>query len=194
MKTFALRALLLLLVVGITTGDLFAQTKEDLASEREAFEEARQIDGQIKKWEKQHRKEAARAASKGAAAGPLSFRNFVRGAIGTGNLIQVPYVTNINISGGYWGGTVSPSRITWPKGSGVEYGHTMSFIAAGEVTNDNGDMLRILSESYNRSGGDTHPSGSHKFFYTALPGYYNMQGNPSTFRNERGSGLGAGGV
>ena len=180
MKTFVLRALLLLLVAHLATGDLFAQTKEGLASEQAALEASRQIDRQIEKLDKQYRKAARRAASKGASAGPLSFRNFVRGAIATGNLIQVPYVTNVNVSAGYWGGTVSPSRITWPKGSGVEYGHTMSFIVAGEVTNDNGEVLRILTESYNRSGGDTHPSGSHKFFYTALPGYYNMQGDLST--------------
>ena len=180
MQTFAVRALLLLLVVCFASGDLFAQTKEDLASEREALKEARRVEKQMQQFEKEHRKDAARAAAKGSTVGTLSFRNFVRGAVATGNLIQVPYVTNVNISGGYWGSTVSPSRITWPKGSGVEYGHTMSFIVAGEVTNDNGSVLRILTESYNRSGGDTHPSGSHKFFFGALPGYYNMKGDPST--------------
>ena len=56
----------------------------------------------------------------------------------------------------------------------------MSFLVAGEVVNDNGDSLVIISDSYNRSGGDTHPSGSHKFYFSAVPGYYNMSGNPST--------------
>ena len=83
MKTFVLRTLLLLLLVSFATGDLLAQTKEDLASEREAAEQARQVDRQMKKVEKQSRKDAA---SKGGLAGSLSFRNFVRGAVATGNL------------------------------------------------------------------------------------------------------------
>ncbi len=160
----------------------FAQEKSNSRDERDALKKAEQVDKQINKIEKRLRSQS-REGVNGQLLAPMSFRNFVRGGIGSGNLIQVPYVTNVNISGGYWGGTVSPSRITWPKGSGVEYGHTMSFIAAGEVVNDNADTLRIISESYNRSGGDTHPSGSHKFFYSAVPGYYNMQGDTGT-RNQ----------
>ena len=148
-----------------------AQTKADLPDEQAAARQAERLETSIA--------ESDRAAGKTTAM-PLSFRNFVRGGIMNGNLLSVPYVTNVNISGGYWGGTVSPSRITWPKGSGVEYGHTMSFIVAGEVINEVGDTLRIVSESYNRSGGDAHPSGSHKYFWNALPGFYNMQGDPST--------------
>jgi len=148
-----------------------AQPKPESASEREAFRQQQAADRSVAQWESQH---------KTGAVGPLSFRNFVRGGIASGNLIQVPYVTNINISAGYWGSTVSPRFITWPKGSGVEYGHTMSFIVAGQVSNDAGSELQILTDSYNRSGGDTHPSGSHKFFFGALPGYYNMQGNLGT--------------
>ena len=36
--------------------------------------------------------------------------------------------------------------------------------------------FKILTDSYNRSGGDTHPSGSHKFFFSALPGFLQYAG------------------
>ena len=163
-----------------------AQTKQDLESEQIASSVAERIDEQIDQYQKDAGKRQRAAAKAGSGQDMLnsvadfSLRNFIRGGLATGNLIQVPYVTNINVSAGYWGGTISPSRITWPKGSGVEYGHTMSFIVGARVVNDGGDSLTILSESYNRSGGDTHPSGSHKFQYSAVPGYYNMSGDPGT--------------
>lgn len=166
-----LSVMIVLLVTLFGARPVVGQSKPESASERDALSQQQAADRAIERWA---------AQNKTAATGPLSFRNFVRGGVASGNLIQVPYVTNINISAGYWGSTVSPRFITWPKGSGVEYGHTMSFIVAGQVTNDAGSELQILSESYNRSGGDTHPSGSHKFFFSALPGYYNMQGNLGT--------------
>ncbi len=168
----------------LMAGSAAAQTKEDVRSERDALKAAEQLDRQIEKYADNARKEAGKNGRRGqelaSAVADFSLRNFIRGGLATGNLIQVPYVTNVNVSAGYWGGTISPSRITWPKGSGVEYGHTMSFIVGAEVVNDQGDTLKILSESYNRSGGDAHPSGSHKFQYTAVPGYYNMNGDPGT--------------
>ena len=179
----------LALFVALGSSPVVAQSKDDLRIEREALKQARAIDKSIEKHEKQSRKrrgglESRSSANNGSqvieAVANLSLRNFVRGGLATGNLIQVPYVTNVNVSGGYWGSTISPSRVTWPKGSGVEYGHTMSFLVGAEVVNDNGDSLVIISDSYNRSGGDTHPSGSHKFFWSAVPGYYNMSGDPST--------------
>ncbi len=166
-----LSVMIVLLVTLFRAGPVVGQSKPESASERDALRQQQAADHAIERWA---------AQNKTGATGPLSFRNFVRGGVASGNLIQVPYVTNINISAGYWGSTVSPRFITWPKGSGVEYGHTMSFIVAGQVTNDAGSEIQILSESYNRSGGDTHPSGSHKFFFSALPGYYNMQGNFGT--------------
>ena len=179
------------LVISFVFGQapVLAQSKQDLKIEKEALKQARAIDKSIEKHERQSRRNRgngpeARSGANGSqviqAVQNLSLRNFVRGGLATGNLIQVPYVTNVNVSGGYWGSTISPSRVTWPKGSGVEYGHTMSFLVAAEVVNDNGDSLVIISDSYNRSGGDTHPSGSHKFFWSAVPGYYNMSGDPST--------------
>ncbi|MYJ56349.1 MAG: hypothetical protein F4096_07960 [Rhodothermaceae bacterium] len=171
MKRPLLSVMIVLLVTLFGAGPAVGQSKPESASERDALRLQQAADRAIERWASQN---------KTGATGPLSFRNFVRGGVASGNLIQVPYVTNINISAGYWGSTVSPRFITWPKGSGVEYGHTMSFIVAGQVTNDAGSELQILSESYNRSGGDTHPSGSHKFFFSALPGYYNMQGNLGT--------------
>lgn len=175
--------LLFVLLAGFPA-QLRAQSKADVKEEREALKAARSIEKQMASYEKDSRKAQARSRRGSdaviSAVQDFSLRNFVRGGLATGNLIQVPYVTNVNVSAGYWGSTISPSRITWPKGSGVEYGHTMSFIVGAEVVNDQADTLQILSESYNRSGGDTHPSGSHKFQYSAVPGYYNMRGDPST--------------
>ncbi len=182
-----LGVLTLALLIAVRAEGAYAQAKDDLGSEREALKVSHSVDRQIERHERKSRRQRGRSsAARGddarvvEAVQNLSLRNFVRGGLATGNLIQVPYVTNVNVSGGYWGSTISPSRVTWPKGSGVEYGHTMSFIVAGEVVNDNGDSLVIISDSYNRSGGDTHPSGSHKFFYSAVPGYYNMAGDPAT--------------
>ena len=173
MRRQALLILVVALLAFLEAGVVLAQSKDQSAIERDAIRQQQTVDRTIQKWAAQHAKNASSAI-------PMSFRNFVRGGVASGNLIQVPYVTNVNISAGYWGSTVSPRFITWPKGSGVEYGHTMSFIVAGQVTNDAGTTLQILTDSYNRSGGDTHPSGSHKFFFSALPGFYNMQGNLST--------------
>ena len=186
---YSLALVCMTVLVMIMAGTVQAQSKDDLKAEKEALKEARSIDRAIEKHERKSRRNrgvAQPSEANGAgtqvinAVANLSLRNFVRGGLATGNLIQVPYVTNVNVSGGYWGSTISPSRITWPKGSGVEYGHTMSFLVAAEVVNDNGDSLVIITDSYNRSGGDTHPSGSHKFFFSAVPGYYNMAGDPAT--------------
>ncbi|RMH55043.1 MAG: hypothetical protein D6685_14295 [Bacteroidetes bacterium] len=162
------RFVLLLLLSGSAVV-VQAQPKAALAGEQAAARAAAQAEQAQARYDGPH----ATAAS---AVRNLSFRNFVRGGIATGNLIQVPYVTNVNIAAGYWGGSVQPNLIQWPRNSGVEYGHTMSFIVAGEVVNDAGDTLRIVSDSYNRSGGDQAPSGSHKYFLNSVPGFYNMQG------------------
>ncbi len=179
MKTNVVHLGLVVLLWGIVSAGAHGQSKNALREERVALDRQEAVEETIQKMEDAGNKRGRRDATTQAVT-DLSLRNFVRGGLASGNLIQVPYVTNVNISAGYWGGTISPSRITWPKGSGVEYGHTMSFIVAGEVINDAGDTLRIITDSYNRSGGDTHPSGSHKFFFTAVPGYYNMRGDPST--------------
>ncbi len=176
-STILLLCLACLLGVEAGVEPALAQRKDDVASERAARQAAIAVDEQMEELAAEYRR---MMKSGQIQAGPLSFRNFVRGGVGTGNLIQVPYVTNLNVSAGYWGGTVSPNFITWPRGSGVEYGHTMGLMVAGEVVNDNNETIRIISDSYNRSGGDQHPSGSHKYFFNAVPGYYNMRGDPGT--------------
>lgn len=153
--------------------DLKAQTKDEIRAEKQALKDAKDY--------KKSEERFAKAQAKSKSIMPnVSLRNFTRGGLQTGNLIQVPYVSNLNISAGYWGSFVSPSRITWPKGSGVEYGHTMSFMVGGNVINDDGEDYVIISDSYNRSGGDRSPDGSHQYFFTPIPGYYNMYGDRST--------------
>ncbi len=146
------------------------QTKNDSDDELRAEREQRRSERAMLDYEE--------SQSKARQLPNLSFRNFIRGGLQTGNLIQVPYITNVNISAGYWGSFVSPSRITWPKGSGVEYGHTMSFIVAGEVNTDAGTQQVIISESYNRSGGDQ--TNTHKYQFTPIPGFYNMYGDQNS--------------
>ncbi|MEO1021992.1 MAG: hypothetical protein AAFW89_05560 [Bacteroidota bacterium] len=161
--------LLLLLLILVPVG-LAAQTKEKSSEEKKARKVQQSVEKQIRRY--QERDVKSKSTSQ---ASNLSLQNFIRGGLQTGNLIQVPYITNVNISAGYWGSFVNPSRITWPKGSGVEYGHTMSFIVAGEVNTDLGTQQVIISESYNRSGGDQ--TNTHKYQFTPVPGYYNMFGN-----------------
>ena len=161
-------AALCLAVLLVQVPAVSAQSKADVRAEQQADRNLRATDVAVGKH----------ASSEQARV--LSFRSFVRGGIATGNLIQVPYVTNLNISAGYWGGAVAPNKIQWPRNSGVEYGHTMTFMVAAEVVNDNGDTLRVISDSYNRSGGDQSPTGSNKYFWNAIPGYYNMQGSRET--------------
>lgn len=160
------------LLVLVSTEMLHAQSKKNSRSERAAEKQQKKVEREIEK------QESVMAKASGNQLPNLSLRNFIRGGLQTGNLIQVPYITNVNISAGYWGSFVSPSRITWPKGSGVEYGHTMSFIVAGEVDTDLGAQQVIISESYNRSGGDQ--TNTHKYQFTPLPGYYNMYGDQSS--------------
>jgi hypothetical protein len=150
-----------------------AQTKNDLPDEQRALEAQQQLDQQMN----QH---TDKSDAQLLNTGNLSFRNFVRGGLHSGNLIQVPFISNLNVSAGYYGGLVNPSRITWPKGSGVEYGHTMTFGLGAKVTNDDGEEMVIVSESYNRGGGDSSPDGSHQYFFTPIPGFYNMYGDRST--------------
>lgn len=162
---------LIFLMTNLTSSAVSAQVKESLRTEKDAQKLSKDYQKEENRLEKRQAKSSAVNAS---------LRNFTRGGLQTGNLIQVPYITNVNISAGYWGGFVSPSRITWPKGSGVEYGHTMSFIVGGRVINDVGDDYVIISDSYNRGGGDRSPDGSHQYFFTPVPGYYNMYGDRST--------------
>lgn len=163
----------LLALVAVLAVPGAAQTKADLPAEREAHRASERVE-----------RSAVRSGRANASvAGPLSFRTFTRGNLATGNLMQVPYVTNLNVSAGYYGGTVQPNQVQWPGSSGVEYGHTMSLIVGAQVQNDAGRSLTILSESYNRSGGDAAPNGSHKYQFNALPGGYNMQGDRAT-RNQ----------
>lgn len=176
-----MRAVLLFVWAGLAvSGVALGQSKSNSADEQTALRASEAMDSQMERAAREWRRTGGLFARKGGQAPPLSFRNFVRGGIMTGNLMQVPYVTNVNVAAGYWGSTVSPNKMIWPRGSGVEYGHTMSFIVGGKVTSEAGDTLTILSESYNRGGGDAHPSGSHKYFWSAVPGYYNMQGDRGT--------------
>jgi hypothetical protein len=162
--------LLAVLVLHALVSNAVAQEKSFSKQEQAADKARIETDKAIKKY--------AKTAPPSVAN--LSFRNFVRGGLMSGNLLQVPYVTNVNLSAGYFGDAVSPSRIIWPRGSGVEYGHTMSFLVAGKVKAEDGSDLFIISDSYNRSGGDQSPDGSHKFFFNTLPGFYNMNGDPGT--------------
>ena len=164
--------LLLFLFLALNSVGVFAQTKENSAEERQAAKIDAEYVKKMEKWEKENSGGKAKRR-----AGDLSLRNFIRGGLQTGNLIQVPYITNVNLSGGYWGGYVSPDRIIWPKGSGVEYGYVMSLLAAAEVIDDDNETHVIISESYNRSSGDHDPDGSHKYQFTAIPGFYNMYGD-----------------
>tara|TARA_R110002096_G_scaffold97694_21_gene217863 strand:+ start:12684 stop:16553 length:3870 start_codon:yes stop_codon:yes gene_type:complete len=173
---FTLHKILLLLLFIQLPVWVNAQTKERSKSEREAEKLQEKYEKGIESWEKN----SAKNKSQAKRAGNLSLKNFTRGGLHTGNLIQVPYITNVNISAGYWSSFVSPSRIIWPKGSGVEYGHTMSYMVGAEVQDDDGQNHVIVSESYNRSGGDTDPDGSHKYHFTPVPGYYNMYGDQSS--------------
>ena len=153
-----------------------AQTKDNLPEERQANRSLRDVIRDIERYDQQSTT-AARSASEIQNTGNLSFRNFLRGGLHTGNLLQVPFVTNLNVSAGYWGSFVTPNQIIWPRGSGVQYGHTMTFGIGARVTNDDGEEFIILSESYNRGGGDRSPSGSHQYFFTPIPGFYNMYGS-----------------
>lgn len=165
------------------SNSLWAQSKEASPSEREAQKQLEAVDQEIYRQQRRAQsgiRQLFRGTSSQNQLANLSFRNFIRGGLGTGNLIQVPYVTNVNISAGYWGSYVSPNKITWPKGSGVEYGHTMSFMVGGKVNADDGNQYVIISDSYNRSGGDSSPDGSHKYHFTPVPGYYNMTGDPES--------------
>lgn len=172
MKTVFCYRLILLAVVAWHASFVTALAQEKSEIKQEQIAEKARI-------------EADKAINKFAKTAPatlanLSFRNFVRGGLMSGNLLQVPYVTNVNLSAGYFGDAVSPSRIIWPRGSGVEYGHTMTFLVGGNVKAEDGSDLFIISDSYNRSGGDKSPDGSHKYFFNTLPGYYNMNGDPGT--------------
>lgn len=167
----------LLMVQPIAT--VYAQLKDNLPDERQANRTLEDVNREMNRLDQQSNVSKNRNNST-QNTGNVSFRNFLRGGLHTGNLLQVPFVTNLNVSAGYWGSFVTPNQIIWPRGSGVQYGHTMTFGIGARVTNEDGEEFVILSESYNRGGGDRHPSGSHQYFFTPIPGYYNMYGSRSS--------------
>jgi hypothetical protein len=99
-----------------------------------------------------------------------SYRNLVRKGKHTGNLIETGFLNNGLLSDGYFG-TNSP--FIWPKGTGIEYGFVLVFYAAAEVVDASGRITYIISESFNRGGGDVSTDGTHKYFWNPLPGYFN---------------------
>ena len=109
-------AVVLLALLGSNTEAAYGQRKDDLKEEKTALKQARAVEKSIDAYEKSEQKRlqgrAAASTNNGAqlaqAVQNLSLRNFVRGGLATGNLIQVPYVTNVNVSAGYWGSTISP--------------------------------------------------------------------------------------
>ncbi|NBC67057.1 MAG: hypothetical protein GVY07_15545 [Bacteroidetes bacterium] len=164
----------LIFVSLLFSNEVVAQKKGDLTDEQRAKEQQEELIYRMEHYSGNSKSQNS------LNTGNLSFRNFVRGGLHSGNLIQVPFISNLNVSAGYYGGFVSPSRITWPRGSGVEYGHTMTFGLGAKVENDDGEELTIISESYNRGGGDSSPDGSHQYFFNPIPGFYNMYGDRST--------------
>jgi hypothetical protein len=173
-KLFLITSVVAAILFDLSNPNLYAQSKDIL--EQKALKELTDFRVSIERFERNQRKQV----SQSNRVGNLSLRNFTRGGRHTGNLIQVPFISNLNVSAGYWGSFINPSRITWPRGSGVEYGHTMTFIFGAKVNDDEGGEHFIISESYGRGGGDRDPSGSHQFFFTPLPGYYNMFGDQRT--------------
>lgn len=173
LRLFFTYPLLISIFIGLSSHVLFSQSKRNSEVEARARKQQRVVEQQLQSSNNDDN-------STPTTTGIETLRNFTRGGLHTGNLIQVPFISNLNVSAGYWGNFVTPSRITWPKGSGVEYGHTMSFGLGARVTNDDGEEMVIVSESYNRSGGDTSPDGSHQFYFNPLPGYYNMFGDRGT--------------
>ena len=172
-SAYTLHRLYLVIILLVLPATVLAQSKNDSSDEQRAESLKSDLVRQMESYSEY-------AKSRSLNTGNLSFRNFVRGGIHSGNLIQVPIISNLNVSAGYYGGFVNPSRITWPRGSGVEYGHTMTFGLGARVTNDEGEEMVIVSESYNRGGGDSSPDGSHQYFFNPIPGFYNMYGDRSS--------------
>lgn len=158
------RIVLLISVIVLISGSAYSQQSD---KDQETWTIIKKMDKMAADYERSKSKSGAGIQN----TGDLSFRRFIRWGKHTGNLVETPFVNNGNVSDGYW----SPSqKQRWPIGSGVVYMHTSSFFVASEVQDNAGRTVPIITSAYRRGGGDSHPSGSHQYFFQPVPGYFNM--------------------
>ncbi len=108
------------------------------------------------------------ALRKAAATG---WQKYVRLGKHDGNLVETGWVNQGQLADGYIDGPNWP--MTWPKGSGVEYGYVFVFFVAGEVKDANGNIVHIVSDRFHRSAAEQSPDKTHWWDFKPLPGYFN---------------------
>lgn len=97
------------------------------------------------------------------------FAKYYRPVVLDGNLVT----GGITNTGMISHANTSVARTSWPKGPfQVDYIFGAFFYVAAEVVDANGDTIPIVSDYYRF--GETAPDGSHRYLFTALPRYYNL--------------------
>ena len=99
------------------------------------------------------------------------WQRYIRLSKHDGNLVETGWVNQGQLANGYISGPSWP--MTWPKGTGVEYGYAFVFFVAGEVVDANGNLIHIVSDRFHRSDLEQSPDKSHWYDFKPLPYYFN---------------------
>jgi hypothetical protein len=91
-----------------------------------------------------------------------------RHGIHDGNLIRSAFGNF-----GNYGARPLDIRGEWPKGSGISYWYECVFYVGAEVTDANGNLIHIISESYTGGPRDKPDNDSHTYSWEPLPGFFN---------------------
>ena len=98
----------------------------------------------------------------------VDYHSFRRAGIHDGNLIETAFSNFGNL-----GSRVIDIRLTWPKGSGINYGFEFIFFVGSEVVDARGDTIHIFTDNYTGGPRDRAPDDSHTYGWEPLPGYFN---------------------
>jgi len=90
---------------------------------------------------------------------------------------------------GNWGGIgakTEPISGVWPRGSQHDHIFEFSGLVAAEVPDSNGNLVVIISDSYDDAGGtqgEFHPVTNIEYKYHPIPGYFNNEQGQDEFAN-----------
>ncbi|RLG89360.1 MAG: hypothetical protein DRO16_04105, partial [Thermoprotei archaeon] len=101
----------------------------------------------------------------------FGWQKYVRLSKHDGNLVESGWVNQGQLADGYISGASWP--MIWPKGSGIEYGYVFNFFVAAEVTDENGNLIHIVSDRFHRGNLEQSPDKSHWFDFKPLPKFFN---------------------
>ena len=124
-----------------------------------------------KTWETTRASGLNKTLSRQSYSADEGWQKYVRLSRHNGNLIETGWVNQGQLADGYIEGPNWP--MTWPRGSGIEYGYAFIFFVAAEVRDAHGNTIHICSDRFHRWDIEQSPDKTHWYDFKPLPGYYN---------------------